>query len=116
MANAARPSLPANRSKKPWPCAPPRSRVAVQFARAEFLLPRHGGDVAAQFLEPVVADGDAEILPGHVLHFVRLVEDHGVILGQDAAVVVLPSRQVGEEQVVVDDDDVAFVAPAGASG
>ena len=46
----------------------------------------------------------------HVLDFVGLVEDHGVILGEDAALVVRASEcEVGEEQVVVDDDDVAFL-------
>ena len=82
-----------------------------------FLRAADGGDVAAQLLEAVVADGDAEVLAGDVLDFVRLVEHHGVVFGQDAAFVVLVlERQVGEEQVVVDDDDVALAAPAGASG
>ncbi len=57
----------------------------------------------------IVADRNAEILARDVFDLVRFVEDHGVIIGQDAAFVVLVfQREVGEEEVVVDDDDVAF--------
>ena len=94
-----------------------RSRMRSSSGRAELLHAAHGGDIAAQLLEAVVADRDAEILAGHVFDLVGFVEHHGVILGQDAALVVLVAqREVGEEQVVVDDDDVAFLRRAGASG
>ena len=84
---------------------------------AEFLHAAHRGDIAAQFLEAVIADRNAEVLTGHVFDLVGFVEHHGVILGQDAALVVfVADREVGEEQVVVDDDDVAFLRRAGASG
>ena len=40
------------------------------------------------------------------------VEDHGVVFGQDAAFVVFVlDGEVGEEEVVIDDDDVAFGGP-----
>ena len=82
---------------------------AVQLRRAELLHAADGRDVAAQLLEAVVADRDAEVLAGDVLDLVRFVEHHGVIFGQDAALVLLVAqREVGEEQVVIDDDDVAF--------
>ncbi len=46
---------------------------------------------------------------GDVFDFVRFVENDGVVIGQDAALVVLVlERKIGEEQVVIDDDDVAF--------
>ena len=41
--------------------------------------------VARQFLELIVADADAEILPRDVFDLVRLVEDHGAVIGNDAA-------------------------------
>ena len=54
-------------------------------ADTEFLGAGDGGDVAAQFLEAVIADGDAEVLAGDVFDFMGLIEDHGVIFGQNAA-------------------------------
>ena len=85
---------------------------AVQLRRAELLHPADDAQVAPQVLEAVIADRDAEILPHHVLDFVGFVEHHGMIIGQDAALVVLVlQRKVGEEEVVVDDDDVAFQRP-----
>jgi hypothetical protein len=85
---------------------------AIQLGGAELLGAGNGGDVATQLLEAVIADGDAEILPGYVLDFVRFVEHHRVIFGQDAAFGItilqhLLQRQIGEEQVMVDDHDVA---------
>ena len=89
---------------------------AVELRRAELLHAADHGDVAAQILQPVVAHRDAEVLAGHVFNFVRFVEDHGVIIGQDAAfVVIVLQRKIGEEQMVIDDDDVAFQRRAGAS-
>ena len=69
-------------------------------------------EIAAQVLDAVIADGDAEILAHHVFDFVGFVEHHGMIAGQDAALVVLILQgEIGEEEVVVDDDDVAFQRP-----
>src|ERR1035437_2650128 len=82
---------------------------AVQFRRAELLHPADEAEIAAQVLDAVIADPDAEILAHHVFDFVGFVEHHGMIRGQDAALVVLILQgEIGEEQVVVDDDDVAF--------
>ena len=51
-------------------------------------------------------------MAGHVFDFVGFVEHHGVVLGQNAAFVIFVfDRQVGEKQVVVDDDDVALGGP-----
>ena len=78
----------------------------------KFLVRARTADIAPQILEAIVADGDAEILPGDVLDLVRFVEHHGVILRQDAACeLFVLQRQVGEEQVVIDDDDVALRRP-----
>ena len=62
---------------------------AVQLRRAELLHAAEHAEVAAQILEAVVADRDAEVLAGDVLDLVRFVEDHGVVVGEDAALVVL---------------------------
>ena len=87
---------------------------AVEFLRAKLLLAGDAGDVAAQLLEPVVADLDAEVLAGDVFDFVGFIEHHGVIFGQDAGDIFLLDGEVGKKQVMVDDDDVAFGRRAGA--
>ena len=69
-------------------------------------------DVARQFVHAQVADGNSEVVAGDVFQFVRLVEDHRAALGKHAGV----GRafgfefdgEVGEEQMMVDDDDVAL--------
>src|ERR1017187_1084957 len=101
---------------------PPRSTLfpyttlfrsdAVQLRRAELLHPADRAQIAAQVLYAVIADAHAEILAHHIFDFVRLVEHHGMVVGQDAALVVLILEgEIGEEKVVVDDDDVAFQRP-----
>ena len=75
---------------------------------AHTLWPGHRGDIALQILELVVAHRDAEVLARYVLDLVRLVENGGRVLGNDAAVLPVLHRQVREQQVVVDDDDVAL--------
>ncbi len=71
-------------------------------------------DVAGQFFELVAGNGDAEILAGDVFDVVRFVENHGAIFGDDAGQVFAFHGEVGEEQVVIDDDDVAIPAPSDA--
>ena len=51
---------------------------------------------------------DAEVLRGHVLELVRLVDDERGAGGNDFAVRALAHRGIGAEQVVVDDHDVGF--------
>ncbi len=46
-------------------------------------------DIAAQILNPVGADREAEVLAGDVFDFVRFVEDDRVVVGQNAS----PSRR-----------------------
>ena len=68
-------------------------------------------DVARQFFEAVVADLNAEMFPGDVLDFMSFVENDRLVVGDDRGVVVFPEREVGEKEVVVDDDDVGFGGP-----
>ena len=81
----------------------------VEIRRPESLRARCLQHIAPQILEPVAADGDAEILAGDILQLVRLVEHDRVILGQNAAgQLLILQRQIGEEEMVIDDDDVAL--------
>src|SRR5277367_3543657 len=64
--------------------------------------------VANQFLELVAGNGDSEILACYLFHFVGLIENHRSVLGDDAARLPFLDREVREEQMVIDDDDVAF--------
>ena len=82
---------------------------AVEFFGAELADAGEGGDVAAEVEHFVSADGEAEVLAGDVFDFVRFVEDHGVVIGQDLPLVGAANGEIGEEEVVVDDDDVGIV-------
>ena len=64
-----------------------------------------------KFLNLEIADADPEVLPRDIFNLVRFVEDHGRVVRQNAPPNGLVAhRQIGKEQVVVDDDDVAFRA------
>jgi hypothetical protein len=69
-------------------------------------------NIAAEFFETRCADGDPEIAAGNVFQFVRLVEDHDPCVGKDACVGgafgLLFDSEIGKEQVMIDDHDVAF--------
>jgi hypothetical protein len=71
-----------------------------------------GIGVAGQLFKTEIADGEAEVLRGDFFELVRLVEDHGGSLGQDAGIGRAPGLlldgEVGEEEVVVDDDEVGL--------
>jgi hypothetical protein len=73
---------------------------------------QHGLHIAGQLIEALGAEVDAEEVAGDVLQLVRLVEDHGTSSGQHACVGRRSGLQldghVGEEEVVVDDDDLGF--------
>ena len=68
--------------------------------------------VARQLFKANVADRKAEVTGSHLFQLVRLVEDHRRGLGQNARVGraggLLLDGEVGEEEMVVDDDDVRF--------
>ena len=85
-----------------------------QSWRHGLLLLQRVFNVAGQLFESQVADGDTEIAGGNVFQFVGLVKNHGGKIGQDAGIrrAALPQGQVGEEQMVVDDDNVALQRPA----
>ena len=89
-----------------------QARHAPQQRRPALLRQPHRlFGVARQLLEAVIGNLPAEVIAGHVLDFVRLVENHRRIFRQDAAEIVLPQRQVREKQVMIDDDHVGFGGP-----
>ena len=72
--------------------------------------------VAAQFFKAGVADRNAEIASGHVFQFVRFVENYRADLGQNPGIRrvfgLLLDGEIGKEQMMIDDDDVALHRPA----
>ena len=72
--------------------------------------------VAAQLLKARVADGNSKVASRHVFQFVGFVENHGADLRQDSGIGrilgLLLDGKIGEEQMMVDDDDVALHRPA----
>jgi hypothetical protein len=72
----------------------------------EVFPPGHAHDVLPQIVDHVIAHGQPEILAGHILKFMGFVEDDRFVLGNDGREIVFLHRQVGEEQVMVDDNDV----------
>ena len=62
--------------------------------------------IARQFLDAIVADADPEVLGGHLFQVVRLVENDGVVTWDHFAVGGFFKGEVGEEEVMVDDDDI----------
>jgi hypothetical protein len=80
----------------------------------------HGLDITGQLVEALGSEADAEVVACDVLEFVRLVEEDGCGGGEDACVGGRASLQldghVGEEEVVVDDDEVGLERLAAHGG
>ena len=72
----------------------------------------HGLDVAGELVDALGGEADAEVVGGDVFELVGLVEDDGGGFGEDAGVGgvggLLLDGEIGEEEVVVDDDDVGL--------
>ena len=118
---------------KGWRPSPLHGQAGKEHARAVAELLRGGGHlfgaglaaqqnigVAGQLFEANVADREAEVAGGDLFQFVRLVEDDRGGFGQNAGVGraggLLLDGEVGEEQVVVDDDDVGLEGAAAHLG
>ena len=66
--------------------------------------------VAHQLRELVRRDRGAEVLGRDVLELVCLVEDHGVVLRQDArAGIIRAQRAIGKIQVMIDEDQIGLL-------
>ncbi len=78
----------------------------------ELFLLQHLLNVAGEFVHAQVADGNSEVVSGDVFQFVGFVENHRATLGENASVGSAFGfefdGEVGKEEMVVDDDDVAL--------
>ena len=83
--------------------------MLAQRRRFDSQNAKHAFRVARQLLEAIARKLAAEIIAGHVFDLVRFVENDGGIFRQDRAEIVLPDREIGEEEMMVDDDEVRFV-------
>ena len=80
----------------------------------------HGFEVAGEFLEADIAEADAEVTGGDVFELMRFVEDDDAGFGKDSGIRRRAGLQlngeVGEEEMVIDDDDVALSGAAAHFG
>ncbi len=77
----------------------------------EALEPERQFGIPRQLLHAVARDLEAEVLCGHVLDVVGLIEDQRGVIGQDTCELHLLQSQIGEKQVVIHDDDVRLGRP-----
>ncbi len=72
----------------------------------------HRFGVAGELVEAVAGERDAEVLRGDVFELVGFVEDYGGGFGEDSGIRgaggLLLDGEVGEEEVMVDDDEVGL--------
>ena len=71
-------------------------------------MPSSCARVAHQQLHLAAAEARAEELRGEIGNLVRFVEDHRVRRAEQVAEAVFLEREVGEQQMVIDDDDVGL--------
>src|SRR3972149_6361930 len=67
-----------------------------------------GGRVSGELLDTETAHRHAEVLSGHVFDLMRFLQYQKIIVGQYFAVGALSYQQIGKQEMVVDDDDVAL--------
>jgi hypothetical protein len=77
---------------------------------------KRGFYVAAEFVYARIADGNSKIAASHVFQLVSFVENDRSGLRENAGIGsvfgLLLDRQIGEEKMVIDDDDVTLRRPA----
>ena len=73
---------------------------------------QRGFHISAQLFHAGIADRHPKVAAGHIFQFVSFVENDCTGLGKNARVGrifrLLLDRQIGEEKMMVDDDDVAL--------
>ena len=120
--NSSRNSSRLSKAKRPSPSGSEREEKLRALADAAGELDEIGGDdfffadgdfkIAQEIFDLEVGDGDAEVAGGNVFELVRFVEDDAGGGGQDSGVGSFFGgefdREIGEEEMVVDDDDVAL--------
>ena len=85
--------------------------MLAQRRRLDAQDAQHTLRIARELLEAVARKLPAEVIARHVLDLVRFVEHDGGIFGQDRAEIVLADGEIGEKEMVVDDDQVRFMSP-----
>ena len=99
---------------RPLPQASQRSR---KRCRKHPVMLQRSLDIPRQIFHSQVAHRDSEVVPRHIFQFVRFIENHRRRFRQDARVGCAFGLQldgeIGEEQMMIDDDNVALhPAPA----
>ena len=77
----------------------PAQRRCIDLQDAQHIV-----RVARQLLEAITGKLASEIIAGHILDFMGLIEDHGGIFRQDRTEILLANREVGEKKMVIDDN------------
>ena len=78
---------------------------AAQQRRLALLGDPHGLlGVASQFLKTVIRYLSPEVIAGHIFDLVRFVKYDRRILRQYAAKIILAQRQIGKEEMMVNDN------------
>ena len=83
--------------------------AAQNRGRAELEEPQGLIRVPGQLFETVIGNLAPEVIAGHVFDFMGFVEDHGGVFREDAAEIVVLEGQVGEKQMMIDDDEIGFL-------
>src|SRR5690606_1625707 len=73
-------------------------------------------DVADEFVDLEIRDLKTEVIRGDIFYQMGLIEDHGAVIGNDAAVLVAADAKVGEKEMVVNDDDISGVGTCPHTG
>ena len=80
----------------------------------------HGFEVTGEFFEADIAEADAEVARGDVFELVRFVEDDDAGFGEDSGIRrglgLQLDGEIGEEEMVIDDDDIALGGAAAHLG
>ena len=77
-------------------------------ARLQALGPKLCAQIADQQLDLTAAGAEPEELAGKIGQLMSFIENHGIDAWQQIPEPILLERQIGEQQVVVDHDDVGF--------
>ena len=84
-------------------------RRARQFFVHRRIVDRQQLQVTQQIINLIVRHLKTEILGRHVLDLMRFVEDDRAVVGDDLAVLAAAKGKVGEEEMMIDDDDVCVL-------
>jgi len=90
-------------------------QLAGDRGRANHRRRQFGHDIAHQDLHLPNRPHLSEELGRDIRHLVRFIQDHRFRAGQQIAEALILEREIGEQQVVIDDDDLGACAARRAS-